>query len=150
MFSSLLHSNHMILTSHVNAKSWLLWNGQSLFTERATCETIQVRMKDRNTSNTNNRDHRPAADGVRLGEVVRNARTTMGLSIRQLARAVNVHHSSISRLESGDHGSAKPPLLQRLSRVLELDERDLFALAGLEAHEALPAFTPYLRAKYQM
>ena len=34
--------------------------------------------------------------------------------------------------------------------MLELDERDLFALAGLDAPEGLPAFTPYLRAKYDM
>jgi transcriptional regulator with XRE-family HTH domain len=89
-------------------------------------------------------------NGIRLGEVVRNARSDLGISIRQLARAVGVHHSSIARLEAGDHQEPKPPLLQRLSRVLEIDERDLFALAGPEAYEALPAFTPYLRAKYDI
>ncbi len=89
-------------------------------------------------------------DGVRLGEVTRDARTTLGLSLRQLAEAVNVHHSFLARLESGDYHTAKPAFLQRLSRVLELDERDLFSLAGLDAPEGLPAFTPYLRAKYEM
>lgn len=70
----------------------------------------------------------------------------MGLSIDD----TGVHHSFIARLESGDYQTAKPAVLQRLSRVLELDERDLFALAGLDAPEGLPTFTPYLRAKYEI
>ncbi|MBK6968523.1 MAG: helix-turn-helix domain-containing protein [Candidatus Microthrix sp.] len=74
----------------------------------------------------------------------------MGLSLRQLAPLVQLHHSFLARLEAGDYQTAKPAVLQRLSRVLELDERDLFALAGLDAPEGLPAFTPYLRAKYDM
>jgi transcriptional regulator with XRE-family HTH domain len=94
--------------------------------------------------------NRKNGDAVRLGETIRDARSAMGLSIRQLADAVKVHHSFIARLEAGDYLSAKPAILQRLSRVLELDERDLFALAGLEAPEGLPTFTPYLRAKYEM
>lgn len=90
------------------------------------------------------------ADGVRLGQVIRQAREDLGLSIRQAAGALHVHHSFIARLESGDYQTAKPAVLQRLSRVLELDERDLFALAGLDAPEGLPTFTPYLRAKYEI
>jgi len=89
-------------------------------------------------------------DGVRLGEVIREARSQLNLSMRQLAEAVDVHHSFVARLESGDYQTAKPAFLQRLSRMLELDERNLFALAGLDAPEGLPAFTPYLRAKYEM
>ena len=88
--------------------------------------------------------------GIYLGEVIRQAREGLGLSLRQLAEAVDVHHSFLARLESGDYQTAKPAFLQRLSRVLELDERDLFSLAGLDAPEGLPAFTPYLRAKYDM
>lgn len=89
-------------------------------------------------------------DGVRLGGVIRQAREALGLSIRHLSTAVDVHHSFLARLETGDYRTAKPAFLQRLSRVLELDERDLFSLAGLDAPEGLPAFTPYLRAKYDM
>ncbi len=88
--------------------------------------------------------------GVHLGEAIRQARVALGLSLRQLAETVNVHHSFLARLESGDYQTAKPAFLQRLSRVLELDERDLFSLAGLDAPEGLPTFTPYLRAKYEM
>lgn len=90
------------------------------------------------------------SDGVRLGDVIREARVGLGLSLRQLAEAVDVHYSFLARLESGEYQTAKPAFLQRLSRVLEVDERDLFSLAGLDAPEGLPAFTPYLRAKYEM
>lgn len=127
----------------------LLWNEQLEFTKRDRHETIQADMKRTDTTTTN-AGNSGAPDGIRLGEVVRNARIDLGISIRQLARAVGVHHSSIARLEAGNHQEPKPPRLQRLSRVLEIDERDLFALAGLEAFETLPAFTPYLRAKYDM
>lgn len=88
--------------------------------------------------------------GVHLGAAIKEAREALGLSLRQLAEAVDVHHSFLARLETGDYQTAKPAFLQRLSRVLELDERDLFSLAGLDAPEGLPAFTPYLRAKYEM
>lgn len=95
-------------------------------------------------------DRASRTGGVQLGEVIRVAREHLGLSLRQLAEAVDVHHSFLARLETGDYQTAKPAFLQRLSRVLELDERDLFSLAGLDAPEGLPAFTPYLRAKYDM
>lgn len=104
-----------------------------------------------NTSDkTSSRSTRQQPDGIRLGEVIREARMGLGLSLRQLADAVESHHSFVARLETGDYQTAKPAFLQRISRVLELDERDLFALAGLDAPEGLPAFTPYLRAKYDM
>lgn len=99
-----------------------------------------------NTSDNNKRK----SGGVHLGAAIKQAREALGLSLRQLAEAVDVHHSFLARLESGDYQTAKPAFLQRLSRVLELDERDLFSLAGLDAPEGLPAFTPYLRAKYEM
>jgi transcriptional regulator with XRE-family HTH domain len=90
------------------------------------------------------------AGDIHLGGAIKQAREALGLSLRQLAEAVDVHHSFLARLESGDYQTAKPAFLQRLSRVLEIDERDLFSLAGLDAPEGLPSFTPYLRAKYDM
>ena len=54
-----------------------------------------------------------------LGTAIREARTALGLSLRQLAEAVNVHYSFLARLESGDYQTAKPAILQRLSRTLE-------------------------------
>lgn len=85
-----------------------------------------------------------------LGSALREARQQAGISVRQLAPMVGVHRSFLSRIETGEYHSAKPALLQRLAKVLEVDEQDLFALAGYEAPEGLPKFSPYLRAKYQL
>ena len=96
----------------------------------------------------NKEDIQPS--GARLGAVIRQAREGLGLSLRQLALATDISHSFLLRLEHGEYAATNPENLQRLSRVLELDERDLFSLAGMDAPEGLPAFTPYLRAKYDM
>ena len=120
----------------------MLWNEQTLFTIRDIARTIEIERKEVSMAESTVKQIEP--DGVRLGEAIRKAREALGLSLRQL------HHSFLARLEAGDYQTAKPAVLQRLSRVLELDERDLFALAGLDAPEGLPAFTPYLRAKYDM
>ena len=101
----------------------MLWNEQTLFTIRDIARTIEIERKE-----------------VSMPES----------TAKQIEPLVQLHHSFLARLEAGDYQTAKPAVLQRLSRVLELDERDLFALAGLDAPEGLPAFTPYLRAKYDM
>lgn len=94
--------------------------------------------------------HQMEPDGVRLGVVIRQAREGLGLSLRQLSEATGISNSFLVRLEHGEYASTSPDKLQRLARALELDDRDLFALAGMDAPEGLPAFTPYLRAKYDM
>ena len=126
----------------------MLWNEQTLFTIRDIARTIEIERKEVSMAESTVKQIEP--DGVRLGEAIRKAREALGLSLRQLAPLVQLHHSFLARLKAGDYQTAKPAVLQRLSRVLELDERDLFALAGLDAPEGLPAFTPYLRAKYDM
>jgi hypothetical protein len=52
-------------------------------------------------------------------------------------------------MEAGEQRST-PETLQKLAVVLDLDEADLFALAGYRLPERLPTFPAYLRAKYQM
>jgi len=89
-------------------------------------------------------------DGTRLGDVIRQARLDLGLAASHVADVCGAHKSTLARLEAGDFQSVHPNLLRRLARLLELDERDLFALAGLELPEGLPTFTPYLRAKYDI
>ena len=71
-------------------------------------------------------------DGVRLGDAIRRAREALALSLRQLAPLVQLHHSFLARLEAGDYQTAKPAVLQRLSRVLELDAAEARALSALE------------------
>ena len=55
---------------------------------------------------------------------------------------------TIMRLERGEFGRPDPEKLQRIARALDLDARDLFALAGYVPSDGLPNFGPYLEAKY--
>lgn len=94
-------------------------------------------------------DKRRQAEPVRLGEVLRVAREGLGLSVRRLAARAGVHHATLARIELGEQRPG-PETLQLLALALELDEADLFALAGYRLPERLPAFPAYLRAKYRM
>ena len=85
-----------------------------------------------------------------LAEYLRAAREQAGMSQRQLARRVGVHHSYLARLESGDNDSPSAELLQTIADVLEISSTDLLAFVGVKPPEGLPEFAPYLRAKYRM
>ena len=85
---------------------------------------------------------------IRLGELVRQARTEHGLSVRELAKQIDIHHSSISRLESGQFARPTPDFLKRLARALDLELSDLYHLAGHTLPEDLPDFEVYLRTKH--
>ena len=90
-----------------------------------------------------------STDPVRLENVLRSARQLSGLSIRRLAERTGLHHAGLARIELGEQRPT-PDTLLALARVLELDESDLFALAGYRLPDRLPSFPAYLRAKYQM
>lgn len=79
-----------------------------------------------------------------LGSVIKTKREALGLSVRSLAAAVELAPSSVYRLEKDEIG-ATDDTLRRLARMLRTPYRDLAALAG-----DLPAFAPYLRAKYDL
>ena len=85
-----------------------------------------------------------------LGTYVRKLRTAAGLSVRGLARAAGVDATGISRLENGENEAPEPRTLAALARALGVDVADFYVLAGYEAASELPAFQPYLRAKYDM
>ncbi|WP_217921913.1 helix-turn-helix domain-containing protein [Miltoncostaea oceani] len=88
-------------------------------------------------------------DPVRLEDVLRSARETSGLSIRRLAERTGLHHAGLARIELGEQRPT-PDTLLALAQALELDEADLFALAGYRLPDRLPSFPAYLRAKYRM
>lgn len=88
-------------------------------------------------------------DLVALTELLRRRRAELGLSARRLAERAGLHHAALSRIESGER-RPNPETLQRLSAALELDEADLFALAGYRLPAGLPGLPAYLRAKYRM
>ena len=80
-----------------------------------------------------------------LGSVVRAKRMDQQLTVRGLARAVELAPSSISRLES-DKFRPTDDVLRRLARALHIQLDELRALAPGD----LPRFAPYLRAKYDL
>lgn len=83
-----------------------------------------------------------------LGEHLRERREELGLSSRALARATFMNDASILRLEQGLVAAPAPDKLVRIAEALGLDMADVFALAGYAAPTQLPAWRPYLRAKY--
>jgi transcriptional regulator with XRE-family HTH domain len=89
-------------------------------------------------------------DGIKLGEYIKRQRETLGISQRQLAGRIELHHSYLARLEAGDYAQPAPAVLHRIAEALDLEPEDLFALAGHTVPRNLPSFAPYLRAKYDI
>ena len=85
-----------------------------------------------------------------LAEYLRTAREQSGISQRQLASRVGIHHSYLARLESGETANPAADVLQRIADVLEISSTDLLAFIGVKPVEGLPDLAPYLRAKYHL
>jgi len=83
-----------------------------------------------------------------LGALIERTRRERGLSQEALGEAAGVSGSTILRFERGEFGRPDPEKLQRIARALDIDAEDLFALANYTPSGALPAFGPYLRAKF--
>ena len=83
-------------------------------------------MIDKN--NTQQHQRRP---GLTLGECLTQAREQAGLSRRQLERLSGVGRMNITRLETDWYHQPPADDLVRLARALELNDTDLFLLAGL-------------------
>lgn len=85
-----------------------------------------------------------------LAEYLRTERERAGISQRQLASRVGIHHSYMARLESGETANPAAELLQQIADVLEISSADLLGFIGVKPPEGLPELAPYLRAKYHM
>lgn len=83
-----------------------------------------------------------------LGEHVRALREAKGISVRGLAAQANVDATWLSRIERGVYSSPDPRHLLRLAKALEVELEELYEDAGYTG--GLPAFSPYLRAKYDL
>jgi transcriptional regulator with XRE-family HTH domain len=83
-----------------------------------------------------------------LGARLRAAREDAKLSTRQLAAAVGVNSSQISRLERGTVGSPNIELLSRIANTLHLSLASVLDHAGFPMHRDLPHLVPYLRERY--
>jgi transcriptional regulator with XRE-family HTH domain len=85
---------------------------------------------------------------LRLGQMIRQRRTELALSASQLATRVGVNSSTIIRLEKGAIRAPRADKLARLAEVLGLRLADVAGTAGYLVSGELPAFEPYLVAKY--
>ena len=87
-------------------------------------------------------------DTHQLGDLIRRTREAHGLSQAELARLSGVGRTTIIRIEQAEIESPDPHKLQLLARHLDLGVEDLFAFADYATPGGLPAFGPYLRARY--
>lgn len=88
----------------------------------------------------------PSTKSKKLGRLVQTRRVAEGLSLRELAARTNTDAPYLLRLERGEYRQPSMPILEALSRALEIPIADLQALAGYRVSSQLPAFEPYLRA----
>ncbi len=84
-----------------------------------------------------------------LGALLKQRREALGLSLRQLAKIVDVKDVTILRFERGDHAAPAPDKLARIAEAVGLSLADVYALADYAVPTDLPSFKPYLRTKYR-
>jgi len=70
--------------------------------------------------------------------------------MRALGDIAGFSHTSVHKIEHGDYGQPAPEKLRRLASGLGVPAEDLYALAGYVIPDRLPAFAPYLRARYDL
>ncbi len=85
----------------------------------------------------------PSDNLRRLGAFVKERREALGISQRELAR--RAHVADVVRLEQGLLTSPRTGTLEAIAEALGLTLSELVAVGKTPT---LPAFTPYMRAKY--
>ncbi len=65
-----------------------------------------------------------------LGQVIKKKRLQLGLSLRDLARAANVSHVTILRIENGKFNIVDPAIVTAIAEELHLDRLYLLSLNG--------------------
>ena len=71
----------------------------------------------------------------KLKNIIKQARETMGISQRELARRINIDNSVISRIEDGTILQPKYDTLLKLSEELNLDKIKLFSLVYQDEYD---------------
>ena len=72
---------------------------------------------------------------MKLGELLRQKREQRNLTLRQVenklkGKNINYSHTSIKRLENGEHEKVPIKVLSALSEIFNLDKIEIFNLAG--------------------
>lgn len=68
--------------------------------------------------------------GGTLGQVIKRKRLQLGISLRDLARAADVSHVTIMRIEDDKFNMVDPAILTAIADVLHLDRLFLLSLNG--------------------
>jgi len=83
-----------------------------------------------------------------LGFFLKAVREQAGLSRRELEAMSGVGRMTIQRLEQDYYNEPSPDDLARLARALELNDTDLFLLAGLPVPKKTASLDIMLRTEY--
>lgn len=85
----------------------------------------------------------------RLGELLHQRRTELGLSLRELEARTGIENSTIVRFEKGAYAAPSPEKLSKLAAALQLPLADVFAAAEYIVPAELPSLNLYLRTKFR-
>ncbi len=88
-------------------------------------------------------------DSEELGQRIRSGRKAKDWSVRELARRMNLNHSSIVRIEQGEFIRVKSEHLEQFSTLLDLPLADLQILAGYKPVDDLPDLKTFLHVRYR-
>jgi transcriptional regulator with XRE-family HTH domain len=80
--------------------------------------------------NTSERISFVGGETVSFGEELKKLREGRGYTVNQLAMYSGVSSASISRYETGDRGTPKPPTIKKLAKGLKMDYKELMKIAG--------------------
>lgn len=67
---------------------------------------------------------------IKLGNMIRQARTERGMSLRNLYALTGIDHKTIHKIETAGYKTINPILLAKISNVLKLDFVKMMILAG--------------------
>ena len=84
-----------------------------------------------------------------FGIYLAQQRGSLGLSGRQLAERLDMHHGTLARIENGDFAAPSPDKLVAIAEALGLSVADVFARAGYASTKDLPNVTPYMRTRFK-
>ena len=85
----------------------------------------------------------------RLANLLRQKREALGLSIRGTANVAGVDAATVLSLEQGRIAQPKADKLRAVGTALGIPAAELYETVGWLPPAELPAFKPYLRAKYR-
>lgn len=79
-----------------------------------------------------------------IGEIIKERRTALKLTQRQLASAVGVSHTYIYNLEKGKNDIPSPDVMTEMAKALRVAEETLLQSVGYLKHRVNEVTEPYI------